>query len=419
MYVKDLEPVGRKQWVLKKWDEYIKNRNTEAIDRAEKAYYEPTDEAFDHKLDKSKWKSTVDKKVNYLLARPPVIAEHQETLDELLDFLEETARAFILRGSLIWIVQGDGTSIEPRPMIMKNAIAIYGDENREDILAFIRKYIDIEVDALTGEETELSYYECYYEDNGVWKRDTFNYDLDNRDTEEVLANVPEFIELGKTNDAPLYAYVEGLVGALDRLLIHQDTTVDKNTAPLTEVKGYTGTSDADLKYAVDELSLVKVDGNGGITLHTRSMDSASIDLWAKRLAQEYYEATSIVGKDSELQYAQSGKALDRLFVDMENSARKLGRVLEEALKAYFSILGYDDIDVIWNTDRPIDDAEIINGIAASRGLVSDETLLEQHPWVDNVQEEMKRREKEALGSFGELHEDENEEHYDDEWEVNE
>ena len=44
-------------------------------------------------------------------------------------------------------------------------------------------------------------------------------------------------------------------------------------------------------------------------------------------------------------------------------------------------IGYRDIydmDIIWNTDRPVDDTEIINGIAASQGILSEETLLEQH-----------------------------------------
>ena len=96
--------------------------------------------------------------------------------------------------------------------------------------------------------------------------------------------------------------------------------------------------------------------------------------------------------------------MDRLFVDMENSARETARTLEIALKAYFKYKDGVDVDIIWNTDRPIDDAEIINAIAASRGLVSDLTLLEQHPWVEDVEEEQKRLEKQQMGGFEELKE---------------
>lgn len=420
MDISKLQPIGRKAWVKKKWDEYENSRNTQAIVRSEAAYYDPTNELFDERLDKSKWKSTVDRKVNYLLARKPIVEEHQDILDSLLPFIRESALAYTLRGSLIWIVQGDGEDILPKPSIMADTIAVYSDEHKEDVVCFIRKYVDIEIDELTGEETSIDYYEVYYKRDEIWHRDTYNYELDNRDTEEVLSEAPVFIELGKTGDAPLFAYVENLLDAFDHILKHQDTAVEKNTRPLTEVRGYTGTDDAELQYAVEELSIVKVDGSGGITLHTRSMDSASIDLWTKRLMQEYYEATATVGKETELQYAMSGKAMDRLFVDMENSARELAAVLETALKTYFEVLGYDNVDIVWNTDRPIDDAEIINGIQASRGLLSDRTLLEQHPWVDDIDEELARREEEAKAGLLDLIDD-TEPVYDEEteWEVDE
>ena len=218
----------------------------------------------------------------------------------------------------------------------------------------------------------------------------------------MLEEQPLFIELGKTGDAPLFAYVDKLLVAFDHIMRHQDKTVEKNTKPLVEVRGYSGTSDDDLAYAIDELSIARTDGNGGVTIHSRSMDSAAIDLWAKRLLQEWYEATCTVGKENELQYAVSGKAMDRLFVDMENSARELAHVLEQALKAYFEYIGYEDVDIVWNTDRPVDDASIIQAIASSRGLLSDRTLIEQHPWVDDVDEELRRLEEQNASGFNDL-----------------
>ena len=416
MDISKLQPIGRKAWVKKKWDAHEDSRNTEAIVRSETSYYDPTNELYDERLDKSKWKSTVDRKVNYLLARKPIVEDHQDILDSLLPFIRETALAYTLRGSLVWIVQGDGEDILPKPSIMSDTIAVYRDKHKEEIVCFIRQYVDIEIDDLTGEEISFDYYEVYYKDGEAWHRDTYNYELDNKDTEEVLSEAPVFIELGKTGDAPLFAYVEELLDAFDHLMIHQDTVVEKNTKPLTEVRGYSGTDDADLQYAIEALSIVKVDGAGGITLHSRSMDSASIDLWAKRLMQEYYEATATVGKDTELQYAMSGKAMDRLFVDMENSARELAEVLETALRAYFEVLGYENVDIIWNTDRPIDDTEIINGIQASRGLVSDRTLLEQHPWVTDIDEEIERRDEEAQAGMLDLI-DNAEPVYDEDWDM--
>lgn len=397
-----LQPIGRKQWAKRKWDEYQNSRVAKSIENSNKEYEDPANEEYECVLNKAKWKATVDKKVNYLLSRPPVCQGHQQELDDLIDLLRESAKKYYIAGSLIWIVQGDGQSIDPKPMIMEDTIAVYGDEHKEHVVAFIRKYTDVELETFTGAETKVEYFELYYKANGESHRDTFCFSKDDKDKEEVLEDAPLFLELGKTGDAPLFAYVSSLVSALDHLMRHQDKTVESNTDPLIEVRGYSGSSAEELKYAVQHLHLAQTDGNGGVTVHTLPMDTNSMELWAKRILQEYYEATCTVGKENELAYAMSGKAMDRLFVDMENDARKLASVLESALVEYFQEVTGEVVDIVWNTDKPIDDASIISAIAASRGLVSDRTLLEQHPWVDDVEEEMRLIDEQNVKGFEDL-----------------
>ena len=62
-----------------------------------------------------------------------------------------------------------------------------------------------------------------------------------------------------------------------------------------------------------------------------------------------------------------------------------------------------DFSILFNADMPVNEAEIITSIMASRGLVSDRTLLAQHPYVEDVDEELKQIKKEkdeALTEFG-------------------
>lgn len=53
----------------------------------------------------------------------------------------------------------------------------------------------------------------------------------------------------------------------------------------------------------------------------------------------------------------------------------------------------DDLDIIFNRDLPMVESEVISNIRQSVGLLSDETLLAQHPWVDDVQAELERKQK--------------------------
>lgn len=402
-----LTPEGRKQWVKRQYDEYEASRLFIAIKKSHDVYYTPTDERFKDVIARGKWKSAVDRKVAYLLARPPICTGLQQELDTLSDLIKETAKELLLRGSVIWVVQGDDTPDQLKPRIMNNTIAVYEDENRDKTIAYIRKYSDVELDETTGTETEVLYYECYYKSEDTLYRDTFCYTKDTNDEIAKVIKAPlTFIQLNKTGDAPLFSYVEKLLEAYDNVLKHQNKSTEKNTDPLVEIRGYSGTEDDDLRYAVDERGIVLTDGNGAVTIHTRQMDATSQDLWAKRVLQEFYEATCTVGKENELVYAQSGKAMDRLFVDMENSARDMAHTLEQGLKEYFAFIGEGEVDIIWNTDRPIDDGTIIASIQASKGILSDKTLLENHPWVDNVDEELKRLEEQGAEGMEDLVDDE-------------
>ena len=66
----------------------------------------------------------------------------------------------------------------------------------------------------------------------------------------------------------------------------------------------------------------------------------------------------------------------------------------------------EDVEIIFNRDIMINESEVINDIKNSVGILSDETLIAQHPWVDNPEEELKRMkaQKEAdlemYGDFG-------------------
>lgn len=50
----------------------------------------------------------------------------------------------------------------------------------------------------------------------------------------------------------------------------------------------------------------------------------------------------------------------------------------------------EDVDIIFNRDMMLNESEIIDNIQKSVGILSDETLVAQHPWVDDVQAELER-----------------------------
>lgn len=66
----------------------------------------------------------------------------------------------------------------------------------------------------------------------------------------------------------------------------------------------------------------------------------------------------------------------------------------------------EPIDVIFNRDMLISESEVITNIQNSVGILSEETLIAQHPWVDDPQAELQRvqdekaeAQKQAMGGY--------------------
>ncbi len=53
----------------------------------------------------------------------------------------------------------------------------------------------------------------------------------------------------------------------------------------------------------------------------------------------------------------------------------------------------EKIDVIFNRDMLMNETEIIDNIAKSVGILSDKTVISQHPWVDDIIAELERIEQ--------------------------
>lgn len=53
----------------------------------------------------------------------------------------------------------------------------------------------------------------------------------------------------------------------------------------------------------------------------------------------------------------------------------------------------EEVEFIFNRDMMISESEVIDNCAKSSGILSEETILANHPWVDDVQGEMNRLEK--------------------------
>ena len=53
----------------------------------------------------------------------------------------------------------------------------------------------------------------------------------------------------------------------------------------------------------------------------------------------------------------------------------------------------EEVDIIFNRDMLMNESDIIDNCQKSQGIISDETIISMHPWVDDPQLEMERLKK--------------------------
>lgn len=95
--------------------------------------------------------------------------------------------------------------------------------------------------------------------------------------------------------------------------------------------------------------------------------------------------------------------------DMESEFQMGMEELLWFIRAHLANSGSGDFDgadlkVIFNRDTLINEGEVIENIIRSESLLSEETLIANHPWIDDPAEELKRlkkqREDESAGVYG-------------------
>ena len=69
----------------------------------------------------------------------------------------------------------------------------------------------------------------------------------------------------------------------------------------------------------------------------------------------------------------------------------------EFVGQYYNILGsnaLDDVEFIFNKLTPVNESEVIDNCRNSVGIISNETIVSNHPWTLDTNEELERLKKE-------------------------
>lgn len=362
-------------------------------------------------------KSIVDNYAGYLTGKPITyggdgtedileVLRYNDVKMEDTDFLTDA----LIYGVAFEVVYRDldgeqrFKTLDPR-----ECIPIYSDDINEDLLYVIRFFRLNEVD---GEEFMVEVYgpqECvrYRSANGFA---TFT----------PLEVVPNYYDQTPITVFPLneeqesiFAQVMSLQDAYNTLLSASVEDYDAFADAYLVIKGMTADED-DIK-SMKEHRVMMIDADADARYLTKEADGSRADALMSIINDEIYKKCNCPDFSDDRFMAQSGVAIQYKLVGFENAASiiesEMKKALQKRIELINSILNltgdsvWRDVTIQFTRNLPEDYESIANRVNAFRGLVSDQTLLSQIPFVQDAEEELRRlREEKAAAVYGTVRE---------------
>lgn len=203
-------------------------------------------------------------------------------------------------------------------------------------------------------------------------------------------------------------YYKDLIDAYDLKVSDNQNSFEEIQELIYILKGYEGQSLSEFMQNMKYYKAINVDSDGGVDTLQAEIPMTSIDSHLNRLEDNIYTFGQGVDVNTDkFGNAPSGIALKFLYslLDLKSDTleRKFRTSLQELmwfLCEYLEMSGdtheHDYKSVKFTFDRSVTTNDLENADIAqkSKGVISDRTIVANHPWVDNLQDELEQIEKE-------------------------
>jgi len=423
-----------------KW--YIDNHVTSKMDEGVRYYFNKSDitrrviytyendqkvediEATNNKLPVGWHKTLVDQKVAYLAGKPPTLESKKDNdpalkrITEILgDDFDDTLPELIKHASnkgKEWLhpfVDEDG-KFDYMIIPAQEFIPIYENTKRKNLVAGIRYYklddgtLKIEL----WDDQKVTFYQDSEE--GIVIDVTYNVNPQSHfyygEKGYGWGKVPFICFKNNEEEVSDLEFYKNLIDVYEKVLSDTGNTIEDVQRFIFNLKGYEGTSLQEFMTDLKRYKAIKTDGEAGsgVDIVQGDVPVSAVDSFLDRLTELIYQAGQGVDVSTD-KFGQnpSGVSLKFLYSFLDMKANVLERKFSRALKKfmwficeYLSIAenvkaDYRDYSFTFNKSMITNVKEEVDMVNSSKGIISDETLLANHPLVDDVQLELERLRK--------------------------
>ena len=376
----------------------------------------------------------VDEKINYLLGKEPTFESDNDAYTDAvqsilgksylydLQYLAREASIKAIAWYQFYINEEGKAALMVIPS--EEVIPVWTDKRHVELDMLIRRYPVTFYEGLNKKTIyKLEIYDkehvyFYEEEDGILRIDSEKY-LNVEDGAEYghfnfnnesysMGRVPFVWCKNNATEKSDLIKVKDLIDKYNCNRQRQDDMLEGFKNFLINVKNYAGgdMNEASLKDMLEK-RMIFTDGDGGVEIFTPNIDTAANDSHNQTLKDDIILFGQSVDRNKMTTgNSASGIALKMLYAGLDLKCNGLEAelnlmfdTLQYFIKEYLKLTGVavadtDDVNIVFNRDVAMNESEAINMCKASVGVISKRTIVSNHPWVTDLEDELKELENE-------------------------
>lgn len=386
-----------------------------------------------NKMIDNQYAKMVNQKTNYLLSKPISLNSENKDYADLLNgifdkkfhkSLKQLGKDCYNTGvGWLYVYYDEIGNFKVKRMDPLEIIPVWKDKDHEGLEYVIRtyqiRYFDkgqyktkdkVEVYTINGIE--------YYESNGSSLSqclETVSYmsvkDDSGKEQGYNWKRIPFIPFRADETELSLLLRVKSLQDGINTILSDFQNNMEEDYRnSIFVLKGYDGTDLKEFRQNLIAYGAIKIDGegHGGVDTITVDVNSSNYEAILKTLKKALIEnARGFDSKSDMLGSNPNQMNIQSMYSDIDLDANEMETEFQSSfeqllwfINQYFVHTGKGDfsnekVDIIFNRDILINESIVIEDISKSVGILSEETLISQHPYVSDVEMEIKRKKEET------------------------
>ncbi|MBU3193478.1 phage portal protein [Clostridium algidicarnis] len=373
-----------------------------------------------------------DQKVGYLLSKPLSIQTENETYKDTLDnvfnksfmrLLKNLGKDAINKG-IAWaqIYYNEEGQLRFKRLPSEEIIPLWKDSEHTKLDALIRVYEIITYEGKTKKTVKkVEYWDTiqvlrFVEYEGKLipdveaPEDTGHFSMvDDKGKKQSFtwSKVPFVYFKYNDEEQPLIKFIKSLVDDYDRNKSDNSNNLEDLPNSIYVLKDYDGTDLGEFRRNMGLYRAVKVTGDGGV--ETRNLE-INVEAYKTHIDQDrkdiYEFGRGVDTQSDKFGNSPSGIALKFLYNDLDLDCNIIETEFQASLEYLLWFINQhlintgqgdytgENIEFIFNRDTLINETDSIDNCQNSVGIISDETIVSNHPWSTKDELDKIKKQKE-------------------------